>query len=261
MENALGEPQTIALFGGTSEIGLAIVRRMITPSCRKIVLACRDTAAGSAAGASLGVPVDVVAFDAAATGEHEAVVEEVARRCGDVDVAVLAFALLGDQAELDTMPTRAAEVAQVNYVGTVGIGTALANALRRQGHGRLVVVSSVAAERVRRANYVYGSSKAGMDAFALGLGEALRGTGVSVTVVRPGWVATKMTAGRPPAPFATTADAVAEATWRGMRRNARLVWVPAVLRPVFSVMRHLPQAVFRRLPEPGHPVVQRSQRR
>ena len=97
---------------------------------------------------------------------------------------------------------------------------AFAEVLRAQGHGRIVVLSSVAGVRVRRANFVYGASKAGLDAFAIGLGEALRGTGASVMVVRPGWVATKMTAGLTPGPLATTADAVAADVVAGMGRGA-----------------------------------------
>jgi decaprenylphospho-beta-D-erythro-pentofuranosid-2-ulose 2-reductase len=136
----------------------------------------------------------------------------------------------------------------VNYTGAVSAGLAIAEQFRRQGHGRLIVLSSVAGERVRKANFVYGSSKAGLDGFAQGLGDALAGTGASVLVVRPGFVHSRMTAGMQAAPFASTPTAVAEATVRGLRHGRRTVWVPATLRPVFAVFRHLPGAVWRRLP-------------
>ena len=110
------------------------------------------------------------------------------------------------------------------------------------------MLSSVAGLRVRRSNYIYGASKAGLDAYAQGLAEALRGSGVSLTIVRPGWVATRMTEGRTPAPLATTPDAVAADVVAGMERGASIVWSPGSLRLVFALLRLLPQALWRRLP-------------
>lgn len=251
MENALSEYQTIVVVGGTSDIGLAIARQLTSPATRQIVLACRDAAAGEAAASSLrrgGVGVDVVAFDAAHPEQHASFAAELAERFGDLDVIVLAHGVLGDQATFDHDPLAAAEAVSVNYTGTVSVGLALADVLRRQGHGHLVVLSSVAGERVRKANFVYGSAKAGVDGFAQGLGDALAGSGASVLVVRPGYVHSKMTAGKPPAPFATTPDAVAVAVARGLRNGHRTVWVPGILRLVFAVFRHLPGPLWRRLP-------------
>jgi decaprenylphospho-beta-D-erythro-pentofuranosid-2-ulose 2-reductase len=120
--------------------------------------------------------------------------------------------------------------------------------LREQGHGTLVVLSSVAAERPRASNAIYGAAKAGLDALAQGLGDSVAGSGVRVLVVRPGFVKTRMTAGLKPPPFATTPDAVAAATSRALRRGAHTVWAPGALRYVFAVLRHLPRAVYRRMP-------------
>ena len=112
----------------------------------------------------------------------------------------------------------------------------------------LVVLSSVAAERPRRQTYVYGSSKAGLDAFALGLGDDLVGTGARVLIVRPGFVRTSMTEGQKPSPGATTPEAVADAIVAGLEKGAEVVHVPPLLRVVFSGLRHLPRPVWRRLP-------------
>ena len=195
-----------------------------------------------------GITFDVVPFDAAHTAEHDAFVRGLADRHGDLDVVILAFGQLVDQAELDTDPERAAAMVHVNYTGAVSVSLAVAAQFRRQGHGRLVVLSSVAGERVRKANFVYGSSKAGLDGFAQGLGDSLAGSGASVLVVRPGFVHTKMTEGRKAAPLATTPSVVGEATVKALRSGRRTVWVPATLRPVFSVFRHLPGPIWRRLP-------------
>ncbi|HEY3485709.1 MAG TPA: decaprenylphospho-beta-D-erythro-pentofuranosid-2-ulose 2-reductase [Ilumatobacteraceae bacterium] len=249
MRNALDQPQNIVLLGGTSDIGLAIVRALAGPVTQRVVLACRDTAAGEKAAAELDLPgVEVVEFDADASSTHTTFVEHLVARVGDLDVVILAFGVLGDQAAFDADPAAAAAAVTTNYVGAVSIGLAIAAQLRAQGHGKMVVLSSVAGERVRRANFVYGSSKAGLDGFAQGLGDSLTGSGAGVLVVRPGFVTTSMTDGLTPAPFATTAEKVADATVHALRSGRRTVWVPGVLRVVFSVFRHLPGPVWRRLP-------------
>ena len=251
MQNSFGEPQTIVLLGGTSDIGVAIVRRLASPMLRTVVLACRrpdevqDRLTDLAAG---GVEVRTCAFDAADTGAHAAFVTDLVAEVGDLDVVIMAFGVLGEQSDFDADPAAAAAAVTVNYTGGVSSGLAVATQLRRQGHGHLVVLSSVAGERVRAANFVYGSSKAGLDAFAQGLGDSLAGSGASVLVVRPGFVTSAMTAGMQPAPFASTPDAVAEVTVAGLRSGRRTVWAPGILRYVFMVLRHLPGAVFRRLP-------------
>ncbi len=249
MENALGEVQTIVLLGGTSDIGRAIVDRLVAPTTRTIVLAGRDLEAMRVEELERpGVDVEAVHFDAADPASHDQLVRDLTERHGDLDVVVLAFGQLVDQAALDEDPQRAAAMVTVNYTGAVSSGLAVAAQFRRQGHGRLVVLSSVAGERVRKANFVYGSSKAGLDGFAQGLGDALSGSGASVLVVRPGFVHSRLTEGLKAAPMATTPSAVADATVKALHRGRRTVWVPATLRPVFSVFRHLPGAVWRRLP-------------
>lgn len=253
MINALGSPQSLLLLGGTSEIGLAVAERFVRDRTRRVVLAGRDGGALRAAAdrlraaAPAEVAVSVLEFDAHDRSGHGALVER-AFTDGDVDVAVLAFGLLGDQQRAEQDPDHAVDIATVNYTAAVSLGVPVAQALRRQGHGALVVLSSVAAERPRRSNFVYGSAKAGLDAFATGLGDALRGSGVHVLVVRPGFVSTRMTAHLDPAPLSTTPEAVATAIVDGLRRRRETVWVPPALRLVMSVLRHLPRAVFRRLP-------------
>lgn len=250
MRNAVGEVQTVVVMGGTSEIGVAIARRLTSPATRAVVLACRDEERGHDIARTFpeGVRTEVVHFDAAEPAGHAAVVDHIVDLVGDIDVAIVAFGVLGDPAVLEHDPVAAAHVVQVNHVGAVSTSVALATRFRQQGHGRLVVLSSVAGERVRRSNYVYGGSKAGIDGFAQGLGDSLTGTGASVLVVRPGFVHSAMTAGLAPAPLATTPDAVADATVRALTRGRRTVWAPGALRPVFIVLRHLPGWLFRRLP-------------
>jgi decaprenylphospho-beta-D-erythro-pentofuranosid-2-ulose 2-reductase len=191
---------------------------------------------------------EAVAFDATETNRHQAFADEVFDRFGDIDLVIVAAGVLGDQSVDELDPPAAAAVITTNFSGLASAMLAVTARLRHQGHGRLVVLSSVAGERARRANFIYGSSKSGLDAFAQGLGDALVGTGVGVTIVRPGFVAGRMTEGMDPAPFATTPEAVADAVVKGVASGASVVYVPPVLRWVFAVMRHLPRAVWRRMP-------------
>jgi decaprenylphospho-beta-D-erythro-pentofuranosid-2-ulose 2-reductase len=250
MIDAVGNPQSVLLMGGTSEIGLAVVEAFAADRPLRVVLAARPSERLDAARArleGLGCAVETLPFDARALDTHADVVRK-AFTGGDIDVAVVAFGLLGDNEQAWTDVDTAVELAQVNYTAAVSVGVALADRLRAQGHGALVAFSSVAGERARRSNFVYGSTKAGMDAFYSGLTEALRPSGVGVTVVRPGFVHTRMTEGRKPAPLSTTPEAVAAVVVDAVRNRRELVWAPAPLRVLMSVLRHLPRAVFRRLP-------------
>jgi decaprenylphospho-beta-D-erythro-pentofuranosid-2-ulose 2-reductase len=247
--NALGHPSSVLVLGGGSDIAGALVRRFADAGAKRVVLAGRDSDAMALRGAQIAsaASVEVVAFDAADTAQHAAVLDEVFQG-GDIDCVVLAFGVLGDQELAERDPEHAVEVAKVNYVGAVSAGLHVARRFRSQGHGVLVVLSSVAGERARRSNFVYGSTKAGLDAFAQGLGDALSGTGSRVLVVRPGFVRSKMTAGMDPVPFSTTPEQVAEAITRSLQRHSDVVWAPAILRLVMMVLRHLPRVVFRKLP-------------
>ncbi len=241
---------TVLVLGGRSEIGLAVARRLAAGAT--VVLAARRSAALDAeeqvliaAGAAA---VDRVEFDADDLGSHRPALERVLRRRGRLDVVVVAFGILGDQATAERDADHALAIVHTDYVAHVAVLTHLAAILRRQGSGTVVVFSSVAGARVRRANYVYGSAKAGLDGFASGLADALHGSGAHLLLVRPGFVIGRMTDGMAPAPFSSTPDDVADATVRALRTGRGEVWVPAVLRPVFAVLRHAPRPLWRRLP-------------
>ncbi|MFD7403989.1 decaprenylphospho-beta-D-erythro-pentofuranosid-2-ulose 2-reductase [Streptomyces sp. NPDC059866] len=249
MKDTDGLPQSLLVLGGTSEIALATARRLIARRARTVWLAGRPSPALEQAAENLrtlGADVRTTAFDALDPESHETVLGKVFAE-GGIDMVLLAFGTLGDQAHDEREPVSAVRVAQTNYTGAVSAGLVCARALQAQGHGSLVVLSSVAGERARRADFIYGSSKAGLDAFAQGLGDALYGTGVHVMVVRPGVVRPR-TAGPAQAPFTTTPEAVATAIELGLRRRSETVWVPGALRLLMSALRHTPRAVFRRLP-------------
>ncbi len=245
--------KSVLVLGGSSEIATAIVRRLAVDGPVRVSLLGRDRerlerALGELERAGCE-PGGVEVVDADEVEQHEpALVRAFEASAGGFDLVIHAVGVLGAQAGLDADPQEALEVMRVNFVGG---GSLLLEALRRlraQGWGTLVVLSSVAAERARASNAVYGAAKAGLDALAQGLADATAGSGVRVLVVRPGFVIDRMTEGLEPAPFATRPEVVAEATVRALGRADHTVWVPGRLRFVFSALRHLPRALYRRLP-------------
>jgi decaprenylphospho-beta-D-erythro-pentofuranosid-2-ulose 2-reductase len=252
VKDALGDVQSILVLGGGSDIAVATCRKLVARRRARVVLAARKPEACDAAASALrdagAADVQSVAFDATDFGSHESFVRSTFDRFGDFDVVLVAFGVLGDQERAEQDAATALEIVQTNYTGVVSVTVPLVERLRQQGHGMLVLLSSVAGERVRRSNFVYGSSKAGVDGYFQGLGAALAGSGVHVMIVRPGFVHSKMTAGMAAAPLATTPEKVADAIVRGIGRGRSTVWVPGVLRFVMMGLRHVPTVVFRRLP-------------
>lgn len=251
MYDALGSASNVLVLGGSSDIGVAIAQALASRGAGQVVLAGRSPDALSAAAESVsavGAKATTARFDADDAESHPAFLTGVVEQHGDLDVVVVAFGVLGDQELTEHDAAAAVATVRTNFLVAVIALTLVAEQMKRQGHGRIVVLSSVAGEKVRRSNYVYGSSKAGLDGFALGLGEALRGTGVSLLVVRPGFVVSSMTEGRPKAPASTTPEAVATATLKGLDKGAAVIWVPGRLRLVMSVLRHVPRGLFRHLP-------------
>ena len=256
MFDAVGNPQSILLLGGTSEIGLAVVEAFASDRPMRVVLAARPSPRLDAARERverLGCAVETVPFDARELDTHSDVVRKAATG-GDIDVAIVAFGILGDNEKAWTDVAAAVELAQVNYTAAVSVGVALADRMMEQRHGSLVALSSVAGERVRRSNFVYGSTKAGLDGFYLGLGEALREFGVNVLVIRPGQVRTTTTlehwkaTGAKEAPFTVDKEDVAELAVTSAAKGKDLVWAPGQVRVLMSVLRHIPRPIFRKLP-------------
>lgn len=252
MLDAVGNPQTILLLGGTSEIGLAICERYLRDAPARIVLAAlpddpgRDDAVAQmkAAGAR---SVELIDFDGVDTDSHPGVIDE-AFSGGDVDVAIVAFGVLGDAEELWQNQRKAVQIAEINYTAAVSVGVLLGGKMRAQGFGRIIAMSSAAGERVRRSNFVYGSTKAGLDGFYLGLSEALREHGVQVLVIRPGQVRTRMSAHMKEAPLTVDKEYVANLAVTASAKGKELVWAPGAFRYVMMVLRHVPRPIFRKLP-------------
>ncbi len=245
-------PSRVLLLGGTSEIGLEILAALRLPPDTEVLLAGRDEQRMAAAGRELGARVRTLHFDATALDTHQAVID-AAFAGGEVDLVISAAGILTAQEILDRDPPRAGLLVETNFTGHVTTLLEAAGRMRDQGHGTIVVLSSVAAIRPRKANFVYGAAKSGLDAFGRGLADSLHGSGVDVLLARPGFVTGRMTAGMTPAPLACTPAAVGAAVAARLRRRGGtsprgLVWVPSTLAPVAAAFRLIPRPLWRRLP-------------
>ena len=252
MIDATGTPQTILLLGGTSEIGRAIVKEYLSQRPVRVILASEPgdpviDAAATELKAFGATAVDVLDFDATRPETHPAVID-AAWAIADVDLAIVAFGVLGDAERLWQDQAAAVLAAQVNYTGAVSVGVLLGQKMRAQGYGQIVVMSSVAGELVRRSNFVYGSAKAGLDGFYRLLGEALKPFGPRVLVVRPGQVRTRMSAAVKEAPMTVNKEDVARQIVDAVRKRQTLIWAPPAFQFVMMGLKHLPKAVFRLLP-------------
>ena len=242
MRDGLGGIESVAIIGGSSDIGLAIGRALEKLGASRYVLTGRDPEA--IASRSTGLPsTTIVKLDVGQLDQHDEALEAVFGP-GDIDVVVLAAGVLHS----DPSPGEVGEMALVNGAGSIALLASIGDRLRRQGHGHLVILSSMAVARPRPSNYWYGASKAGLDFAARGLADDLEDYGITVNVVRPGFVHTKMTEGMQPAPFSCSSEDVGRAVAESVASNqGGVLWVPGILRYLAAVLRLLPVGILRRL--------------
>lgn len=252
MINAVGDPNSILLLGGSSEIGLAMCEAWLKRAGCRVVLGMQpgdpqSQAAVAQLQAAGATSVEVVDFDATAFDTHAGVLDQ-AWAGGDIDIAIVAFGVMGDQEQVWQDQPKAVLEAQVNYTAAVSVGVLLGQRFKHQGYGQIVAMSSAAGQRVRRSNFVYGSTKAGLDGFYVCLGEALEAFGVHVLVVRPGQVRTRLSAGVKEAPLTVDKEQVAELVVDAVGKHKTVVWAPPLFELVMFVLRHIPRPIFKKLP-------------
>jgi decaprenylphospho-beta-D-erythro-pentofuranosid-2-ulose 2-reductase len=252
MDNAFGQPQNVVVLGGSSDIARAITRKLCAARAHTVVLAGRNQQLLDSAAAEAqeygATKTDTVIFEASHTTNAGHIVSECFEKVGDrVDLVIVAIGLLNNQFEIENDASQVNEMVMANFAWPV---VALAETRRRlveQGSGRILVISSVASVRVRRSMYLYAGAKAGLDRLCVGLADSLEGTGVTLQLLRPGVVRSRMTEGQSPVPFTTGVNEVAENVMRGLASGERVIWSPPILRYVFGVLRHLPAPIFRRI--------------
>lgn len=217
---------------------------------QSVTLAGRNRERIEAARGQIQLPSELVhsaSFDAVDTDRIHTFCVDINQTHGPFDAVLVAFGDLGEPFSLDTDPADAASIFEVN--GTAAMATTLAAAqlLSANGGGSLIVISSIAAVRSRPTNLAYGAAKSGLDSFCRGLRDVLHHTDVNLSVVRPGFVHTRMTAGLPAAPFATTPQAVGADIAAGVADGDAIIWSPGILRWISPVLDHLPAPIWRKL--------------
>jgi decaprenylphospho-beta-D-erythro-pentofuranosid-2-ulose 2-reductase len=252
MDNAFGQPQSVVVLGGSSDIARAITKRLCAARSNTVVLAGRNQqlldVAQQEAHDYGARQVDTVLFDAKDPSNAGRTVTECFKKVGSaVDLVIVAVGLLGDQERYENDPDLSTEMMTVNFTWPVAALAEVRGRLIAQGSGRILVISSVAAIRVRRAKYLYGGAKAGLDRLCVGLADSLEGTGVTLQILRPGHVRSKMTTGAKEPPFANGVDQVAEDVMNGLAHSNRVIWSPPILRYVFALLRHLPAPLWRKV--------------
>ncbi len=252
MKDAFGRVERVLVLGGGSAIGVAIAEALVRQrGAREVILAARrpdDLVDQTAVLERAQAKVHTVAFDLTEVEAHGDFLAGVVKEHGDLDVIVLAGGVHGNQGLAEDDPAHALHILDTNFRGAASIALHVAKHLRTQGHGALVVLSSIAGVQPRRVNFVYGSSKAGLDALCRGLDDTLRPAGARCLVVRPGFVRSPMTAGMDEAPLAQDTGDVARATLAGLDGHATVVHTSSAISTVSRIFQVLPRPLVRLLP-------------
>lgn len=228
MLNSFKSPQRIALIGGTSEIGNAVIAALPQAAITEVIRVSRST----------------TNFDATDRGGRVALVHTLFKQ--DLDLAVIAIGALGNDVEISE-EENLLNMIEVNFSATAHLLYLLASEMKIQGHGQILIISSFAQERPRVDNFAYGSSKAAIDFYARGLSDSLIGTGVEVKILRPGFVRTKMTSGMKSVPFSIFPERAGQAGAKLLQGDEKIAYAPEFLKVVAWIFRKMPRKVFLRV--------------
>lgn len=240
----------VVIFGATSAIAQAVARRLATEGASLFLVGRNAERLGGIA-ADLGVrgakSVGIAAVDLADLPQHASLVEQARAALGGIDAALIAHGTLPDQRACEADTALALTHIGINYLSPVSLLSELAKLMIAQQSGVLAVIGSVAGDRGRQSNYVYGSAKGGLAVFVEGLRHRLDPSGVRVVLVKPGFVDTPMTAHVPKGgPLWATSDEVAGDIVRAMRTRNATIYTPWFWRGILAIIRNVPDFIFRR---------------
>jgi decaprenylphospho-beta-D-erythro-pentofuranosid-2-ulose 2-reductase len=242
--------QKILIVGATSAIAEATAR-IYARRGDTLYLMARNEARLAALSNDLsirGAPaVTTAVFDIREHEQHRSLLDNAARTMDGIDVILVAHGTLPDQAACEQEPERMREAFEVNALGTMSMLTLAANRLEAQGWGTLAVIGSVAGDRGRKSNYVYGASKAALHTFLQGLRNRLTGKGIGVVTIKPGFVDTPMTAAFEKGPLWTAPETIAHGIVEAIERGRDVVYLPWFWRLVMLVISAIPERVFKRM--------------
>ncbi|MGC9292457.1 MAG: SDR family oxidoreductase [Acidobacteriaceae bacterium] len=247
-KNAL--PQTVLVLGATSAIAQAWMR-LLAPHGTRFFLVARNADRLQAVADDLRTrgasAVHTETMDLDQTEAHPILLEAAAQALDHIDCVLIAHGILGDQSQAEQDFSHAAMVLHTNFFSVVSLVTWLANYFQTQGRGTLAVISSVAGDRGRKSNYIYGSSKAGLNAFLDGVRNRVDRHGVQVLTIRPGFVATPMTAHLPQGPLFAPPERVARDILRAIQKRRDILYTPWFWRWVLCLVRAIPEWKFKRM--------------
>jgi len=248
-------PTRIVVLGATSSIAMAFSRLLIAPNAQlsdthfflvarnpvKLESVARDLLTRGAAS------VVIEAVDLDDTAAHPALLQAATNSLGQIDLALIAHGVLGDQTEAQANYAATAEILTTNLLSPISLITWLANYFEAQNDGTLAVISSVAGDRGRKSNYVYGASKGALNIFLDGVRNRIDRAGVQVLTIRPGFVATPMTAHIPQGPLFATPQKVAQGILKAMQRRKDVAYVPGFWALIMAIIRNIPEGIFKNL--------------
>lgn len=240
----------IAIFGAASAMAVETARRLAGKDAEFFLVARSDDRL-SAIKADLETRgakvVGMARADLADCAIHERLVSDCAQSLGKMDLALLAWGSLPDQDACQNSAELARREIENNFLSMVSLLTGLANVMEQAGHGTLAVISSVAGDRGRQSNYVYGCAKGGLTIFLQGLRNRLYKAGVKVLTIKPGFVDTPMTADFRKGALFVKPEVVAEGICRAIAKGRDVAYLPWFWLPIMLIIRHIPEFIFKRL--------------
>jgi short-subunit dehydrogenase len=244
-------PQRVFVFGATSAIAMATQRLLVAKCSTSFFLVARHADRLETVAADLRVHgatnVVTVAADLDDTAAHPGLIAQGIEALGGMDLALLAHGVLGDQHEAESSYRATEAILLTNVLSPISLLTWLGNYCEREGHGCLAIISSVAGDRGRQSNYVYGTSKAALTAFVSGLRNRLDRHGVNVLTIKPGFVITPMTAGMKLGPLAAKPHVVAEGIVSAIQKRRDVVYLPFFWRYIMAIIKAVPERIFKGL--------------
>ena len=237
----------ILIIGAASGIATACARLWAARG-EALILVARDAVKLDQIASDLwtrgALSVDTHVMDANDLAAHAAMLQAA----GAIDVALIAFGTLPNQNACESDAALATQAVTTNATSVIALATSIIDRMRAKGAGTLAVISSVAGDRGRASNYVYGSAKAAVSAFSDGARARLFGTGVHVVTIKPGFIDTAMTQDLPlPGALVVSAEQAARRIVAGIDRKASVLYVPGWWRWIMLIIRHLPEPIFKRL--------------
>ena len=243
MLNSFNEYQRIILLGGKSELGLSILENLNVSKDVKVFFCGRNMSTFELPPSFKHSAHELLEIDFLNLTEAQTMINQIFIK-QDVDLVIFAYSKFAY--DIDHLNSEVLEqVLATNFLSQSILLNHVFARMSAQAHGQILVLSSAAGQRARNFNFVYGASKAGLDFFAQGLQKISRKQNVFITILRPGFVVTKMTHGLSPAPFATNRNVVAKIAVKALKAKKDIVYIPRILRYVVLGLKHLPERIFR----------------